>query len=235
VYWSRDSTKFACVDQDAVTGAARRLLVIDAASAVMTTVATGHFHSKVSFSPDSGRLAYVQMAGDSSPAGGTLKVMDLGTRATKSLRRHAAAPVWGPRAIAFSTVKAGGPTGSILNVAVVKPNGNGFRRLTHYHPKFIQSGLSPVAWSANGKRLLAALGGQDVFEAYAVDAKRGGARRIRAGVTPSALSRNGRYVIGGDNTESSDEAARSNVVRVPWGGGKAHVIMRHAASPSFNG
>ena len=234
-YWSPDSTKLACVDHDPMTSETRSLLVIDAASAAITTLATGHFGSRVSFSPDSARIAYVQNTRDFSNKGGALKVMDLASHATKTLRQHAAAPVWGLHAIAFSTVKAGGPAGSILNVAVVKPDGTRFRRLTHFHPDFFRTGLSPVDWSANGKRLLAALGGQDTFEAYAVNPRRGGARRIRAAVTPRALSRNGRFVIGGDNTEASYDAAHSNVVRVPWGGGKARVLLRHAGSPSFNG
>ena len=234
VHWSPDSTKLACVDRQIATGGPGRLLVIDAASGAETALATGYFDSRVSFSPDSTRLAYVQNTGAVSPKGGALKAVDLATHATATLRQGAAAPVWGPRAIAFSTVKPGGPYGIRLNVAVVKPNGTGFRRLTRFRPRFLQSGLSPVAWSANGRRLLAALGGQDTWQAYAVNPKRGGARAIRAFVTPAALSRDGRFVIGGDNTESP-EAGRSNVVRVPWAGGKARVLLHRAASPGFNG
>ena len=235
VHWSPDSTRLACVDREIATGDPGRLLVIDAGSAAVTTLATGHFNSRVSFSPDSARLAYVQDARATSNNGGALKTVDLATHATTTLRQGAAAPVWGPRAIAFSTVKPGGPYGIRLNVAVVKPNGTGFRRLTHFRPRFLQSGLSPIAWSANGRRLLAALGGQDTWQAYAVNPKRGGARRIRAFVTPAALSRNGRFVIGGDNTEDTFDPARSNVVRVPWTGGKARVLLRRAGSPGFNG
>ena len=234
VHWSPDSTKLACVDREVPTADPGRLLVIDAASAAVTTLATGHLDSRVSFSPDSARLAYAQYMSAASNKGGALKTVDLATLATATLRQRAAAPVWGPRAIAFSTVKPGGPYGLRLNVAVVKPDGTGFRRLTRFRPKFLQSGLSPVVWSANGRRLLAALGGQDTFRAYAVNPRRGGARRIEAFVTPSALSRDGRFVIGGDNTEWSDPV-RSNVVRVPWNGGKARVLLRHSDNPSFNG
>jgi DNA-binding beta-propeller fold protein YncE len=235
VHWSPDSTKLACVDRAVPTGDPGRLLVIDAASAAVTTLATGHLDSRVSFSPDSARLAYAQYTSAASDKGGALRTVDLATLATATLRQGATAPVWGPRAIAFSTVKPGGPYGVKLNVAVVKPDGTGFRRLTHFRPRFLQSGLSPVAWSANGRRLLAALGGQDTWQAYAVNPKRGGARPIRAFVTPSALSRDGRFVIGGDNTEDTFDPGRSNVVRVPWTGGKARVLLRRAGSPGFNG
>ncbi len=235
VHWSPDSTKLACVDRQIATGAAGRLLVIDAASGAVTTLATGYFDSRVSFSPDSARLAYVQYTGTATNRGGALKTVDLATLATATLQQGAAAPAWGPRAIAFSTVKPGGPYGIRLNVAVVKPNGTGFRRLTRFRAKFLQSGLSPVAWSANGRRLLAALGGQDTWRAYAVNPKRGGARLIRAFVTPAALSRDGRFVIGGDNTEDTFDPSRSNIVRVPWTGGKARVLLHRAGSPSFSG
>lgn len=233
VYWSPDSTKLACVDHD-VSDDSGQLLVIDAASAAATTVASGFIGSQVSFSPNSAKLAYVRNPDRSAPKGGALKVVDLATGASTTLRQRAAYPVWGPRRIAFSTVKPGA-YGRTVNVAVVKPNGSGFRRLTRFRPRFLQSGLSPVAWSANGKRLLASLGGEDVFEAFAVNPKRGGARRILPRVTPGALSRNGRFVIGGDNTEASYDDARSNIVRVPWTGGKPRVLIRHAGSPSFNG
>jgi hypothetical protein len=235
VYWSPDSKKLACVDHGVPTGDPRPLLVIDAASGSVTTVATGYIDSRVSFSPNSARLAYAQSNRDASKSGGALKAVNLARHTTATLRQGAAAPVWGPRAIAFSTVKPGGPYGVTLNVAVVKPDGTGFRRLTRFRPRFLQSGLSPIAWSSNGRRLLAALGGQDTWQAYAVDPKRGGARAIRAFVTPAALSRDGRFVIGGDNTEASDDPGRSNVVRVPWAGGKARVLLHHAGSPSFNG
>jgi len=235
VHWSPDSAKVACVDRDLASRGPGHLLVIDAATAAVTDVATGYLDSRVSFSPDSARLAYVQDAREPSPSGGALKVVDLATRVTRTLRQRAAAPVWGPRTIAFSVVKRRDRYTRILDVAVVRPDGSGFRRLTRFRPRFFQSGLSPVAWSANGRRLLAALGGQDTFEAYAVDPRRGGARRIRSFVTPAALSRNGRFVIGGDNTEASYDEARSNIVRVPWAGGKPRVLIRRAGSPSFNG
>jgi Tol biopolymer transport system component len=233
-YWSPDSTKLACVDRDTGGTDPGRLLVIDAATGVETTLGTGHFHSRVSFSPDSSRLAYVQNAAAFSNRGGALKVVDLATKATTTLRQRAAAPVWGPRTIAFSTVKPRGQYLTRSDVAVMKPDGTGFRQLTRFRPNFLQSGLSPVAWSANGRRLLAALGGQDTFVAYAVNPRRGGARRIQEFVTPAALSRDGRFVIGGDNTESP-EPGRSNFVRVPWTGGKARMLIRRAGSPSFNG
>ncbi|HWM09709.1 MAG TPA: hypothetical protein VNO82_10190, partial [Solirubrobacteraceae bacterium] len=220
VYWSPDSTKLACVDRDTFGTDPGRLLVIDAATGAETTLGTGYFHSRVSFSPDSARLAYVQNAAAFSNRGGALKVVDLATQATTTLRRRAVAPVWGPRAIAFSIVKTRGRQYPAFDVAVMKPDGSGYRRLTRFRPQFLQTGLSPVAWSANGRRLLAALGGQDTFRAYAVNPRRGGARRIEAFVTPSVLSRDGRFVIGGDNTEGTDPV-RSNVVRVPWSGGKA--------------
>ena len=81
--------------------------------------------------------------------------------------------------------------------------------------------------------MLAGQGGQDTWQAYAVDPVRGGAREISSNVTPSALTPDGRFVIG-DSTGGEDFGPdRANVVRVPWAGGKAKVLLRNAVAPSY--
>lgn len=232
IYWSPNSERLACAEVDFTDiNQPGRLLLIDAASAASTTLARGYFDPQVSFSPDSTRLAYVRLARPFALQTGRLNLIDLGSRAITTIRTGATAPVWGTRAIAFGTVKPS------LNVAVVQPDGSGFRRLTDFHPaSFLQGGLVPIAWSADGTRLLGGQGGQDTWRAYAIDPIRGGARRIEPSVTPSALSRDGRFVIG-DSTGGEDFGPdRADVVRVPWApGGKARVLLRNAIAPSFSG
>jgi hypothetical protein len=238
IVWSPDSTKLACVDYNAAGGGPSQLRLIDAATAAAATLATGFIGGQVSFSPDSTRLVYVQYGTASSyGSSGKLRLINLATRAVTTVRGSgAAAPVWGPTAIAFSTVQPRGRNYT-YNVAVIQPNGSAFRQLTRFRPDKEQSGLEPVAWSANGKRLLGGVIGDDwtAFLAYAIDPIHGGARMITRGMTPSALSRDGRFVIGQTGSAATTGLAGSNVVRVPWGGGKPRVLLRQAVYASFNG
>ncbi len=236
-YWSPDSTKLACVERS-TAGKPTRLVLIDAASGAKTPLATGFFYSQLSFSPDSAGLAYVQNPTETfNSARGTLKVIDLATRAVRTIRTGAvSAPVWGPTEIAFATAKRRGRNFT-YDTAVVKPDGNGFRWLTRFRPTRDLFGPRPVAWSADGKRLLAGMNGLDAWtynESYAVDAVRGGVRLIAHGVSPTALSRDGRFMIGQTWAEGTHRAT-SNVVRVPWAGGTKRVLLRQAVEASFNG
>ena len=239
IVWSPDSTKLACVDYSGGAGKPSRLLLIDAATAATTTLATGFFERQVSFSPDSTRLAYVQCRprGRTSAAEASCELIDLTTRAITTVRSAVASPAWGPDAIAFAVLKPRGRNYT-FDVAVVQPDGSGFHRLTNFRPDAQLFGPIPVAWSADGKRLLAGMHGRDAWtarESYAVDAVRGGIRLIAHRVSPSALSQDGRYVIGQTGDAETTGLAGSNVVRVPWGGGTKRVLLRQAVEASYNG
>jgi len=204
------------------------LVTIDAATGTQTTVAGGS-RGRATFSPDSKRLAYV------TPAG-VLKVLDLGSGATRTLRRHADSPVWGPKAIAFSTThERHGQT--IWNVATIRPDGTHFRQLTHIHPTNLYFGLAPAAWSANGRRLATDTRASDGywFTTYVVDAVHGGARLLFRGLTNTTISRNGRWIIGQTGDPECCGFQYSDIARVPWHGGKKHALIRHAMTVSSNG
>ena len=239
LYWSPDSTKIACVELNPA-GKASRLFVVDAGSGAKTTLASGYFDQQVSFSPDSNSVAFVQKATADTyfSARSTLKVVDLATGTVRTIRSGGvASPAWGPTEIAFATLKPLG-LNFTLDVAVVKPDGSGFRRLTRFRPSADLYGPHPVTWSANGKRLLAGIVGRDAWtarESYAVDPIRGGVRLIAHQVSPSVLSLDGRYVIGQTGDAATTGLAGSNVVRVPWAGGTKRVLLRQAVEPSSNG
>lgn len=235
--WSPDSTKLACIEF-VQANKPLRLLVVDVASGAKTTLATGFFDFQVSFSPDSTSLAYVQKPLELS-RGGTLKVIDLATRAVRTIRGGGVdSPAWGPTEIAFAIRKRGIGRFSAYDTAVVKPDGSGFRRLTRFRPTADLFGPYPVAWSADGTRLLAGMNGRDAWtarESYAIDPARGGVRLIAHTVSPSALSRDGRFVVGQTGDAESTGLWRSTVVRVPWAGGAKRVLLRHAVHASVSG
>lgn len=237
LYWSPDSTKLACAEF-VRQGRPLRLVLIDATSGAKTTLTTGFFDRAPSFSPDSSSLAYVQKRLELS-AGGSLKVIDLATRAVRTIRAGGlSSPAWGPTEIAFAMRKPGIGRFSAYDTAVVKPDGSGFRRLTRFRPTQDFFGPHPVAWSADGKRLLAGIYGRDAWtarESFAIDPVRGGVRLIAHQVSPSALSRDGRFVIGHTGDEATTGLTGSNVVRVNWAGGTKRVLLRQAVQPSFNG
>jgi Tol biopolymer transport system component len=221
--WSPDSRTLAATDT-----AAGRLLTIDVATGAQTAIASGSFDG-ASFSPDSKRLAYATQ-------GGTLAVTDLATHARTTLRRHAVAPAWGPRLIAFgATSRRGSQT--IWNVATIRPDGTHLRRLTRIHPTRQYFGLVPRAWSANGRRLATATRGADGYwlTTYVVDAARGGARLLIRGLTNTTISRNGRWIIGQTGDAECCGFQYTDVVRVPWRGGKPRILVRHAMAASSNG
>jgi Tol biopolymer transport system component len=192
-------------------GAASRLLATDGnAAAQVLDVNRG----PVVWSPDSTKLAYVQEpTSNVTGNAGTLKAIDLATG-----KRH----------------------GSRLSfdVATVQPDGSGFRQLTHLHGDAAHVGVEPVAWSADGSRLLGGGLGDDftAFMSYAIDPIHSGMRLITKGVTPSGLSADGRFVVGQTGSAATSGLYLSTVVRVPWaGGGRPRLLLRHAVNPSFNG
>jgi Tol biopolymer transport system component len=221
VTWAPDSRTLAGLDDRG------RLVTIDVASGAQTAIA--HALGDASFSPDSKRLAFATPARE-------IKVVDLATRATSTLRRHADSPLWGKHGIAFgATHKEHGQT--IWNVATIRPDGTHFRQLTHIHPTQLYFGLVPAAWSANGKRLATDTMGSDGYwnTSYVVDAVHGGARLFFRGLQQTTISHNGRWIIGQTGDAECCGFQYTDVVRVPWSGGKKHVLVRHAMSVSSNG
>jgi len=117
---------------------------------------------------------------------------------------------------------------------LMKPARTDFRRLTFTNPGYLLAGLTPVAWSAGGRRLLAEFGGQDTSYAETVNPSTGHVRRVGTaaqGLIGYGLSHDGRWILA---TTGGPDPSDSNVVRIPYGGGKLRVLARHARRPDWS-
>ena len=144
---------------------------------------------------------------------------------------RSAYPVWGPTGIAFSRLVPYRGWGR-HELWRIGPDGRGRRTITGRLPERLAVsgvvGLRPVAWSADGTRLLAGLLTERGAVPYAVDPARGAIRELGdygPASAPEAISRDGRLVL---------VSASRGVEVVPWSGGRGRVLARGAASASWN-
>ena len=160
-------------------------------------------------------------------------------------------PLWGPSEIAFSRTRkcSRRPGGDLFpaQLWLMRPDGHGVRRLTHVDPGPLSSGLSPTAWSDDGRRLLADLdtssdrGIPARDGAWTVEVPSGRARQLRvrgSSVAGAGISHDGSTVLAtlipvtGPFRFPADQS-RSAVATIPWQGGRPHVLAHDAASPSW--
>ncbi|MGP0101765.1 MAG: hypothetical protein ACLPUT_09125 [Solirubrobacteraceae bacterium] len=76
--------------------------------------------------------------------------------------------------------------------------------------------------------------GQDTSYAETVNPSTGQVRRVGVpaqGLVGYALSRDGRWILA---TTGGPDPSDSDVVMVPYGGGKLRVLARHANSPDWS-
>jgi hypothetical protein len=211
------------------------LTVVNAATGAVKRLAGGRFDGAVSFSPDSRRVAVVTF--NRTGRGERLEVITLATRKVRVVRTGSFfSPAWGPTRIAFAIVRRPGPH-QASDIYTVKPNGTGLRRLTRFRREGDITGLFPVAWSRNGRRILAG-NSSPLFEAdldaWAVDPVHRRWHLISHGLSPTALSRDGRFVLGQTGDAEKTGIDVSNVVRTTWTAhGPRTVLIRHAWEPSW--
>jgi dipeptidyl aminopeptidase/acylaminoacyl peptidase len=178
-----------------------------------------------SFSPDGSRIVFDRI----DQTGGDLMVFDTRTGRTRRLTsdHHSFVPVWGPGGIAFARIRRGGKG----DVWIIDPGSRKLRRLTH-----TDAGMYPAAWSADGRRLLAANPATHNGRLWAVDVRTGRARDLTGWVGdlfPQGLSRNGKSIlaaIGCGGTISPFGVVET----LPFAGGRAHVVVKGPCRASWN-
>lgn len=221
VVWAPDSRRLAYVAGDALVAA-------DADGSDRVVVVRGDRKTAAvggpTFSPDSSILAFARS---------TLASSDVYTASSQGgeLRRvtrdgRSGEPVWGAGGLAFTRYEAGGRGDVWVWEGAGEP-----RRLTT-----TRQGIVPIAWSADGDRLLAANPAVHNGRLWAVDARSGRARPLTDWVGDlfaQGLSRDGNWVlaaIGCGGTLS----LRGVVERIPFAGGEPEVIARGPCRASWS-
>jgi Tol biopolymer transport system component len=210
----------------------RELATVEGSSIVLVDVDTGHVRTFAtsrrhlvgvgdpSFSPDGSRIVFDRF----DQTGSDLELFDTRTARTRKLTSDHGSmyPVWGPRGIAY---ERGG------DVWLLDPDRGRVRRLTHTRAR-----IYPAAWSADGKRLLAANPAIHNGRLWAVDVRTGRARDLTGWVGdlfPQGLSRSGKTIlaaIGCGGTISPFGVVET----LPFAGGRAHVIVKGPCRASWN-
>ncbi len=244
--WSPDSTTIAVLLGP--EAGKQRLTTIDVATGAQRVVASGYFDG-FSFSPDGTELAYSKAGSENFPAYSDIYRVDLLPPGAMSLAavtpqrltndHRSSSPLWGPNERIVFVKHLGeksrryGPKNDLF---LMGSNGRDVKRLTDTKVAPLLSGLSPTAWSANGKHLLAEFGGQDTSYAVTVNPKSGAERALtrerEEGFVGTALSRNGKLVLG--SLGGFEPGPGHKVVSIPYGGGKPRVLAGNASEPDWS-
>ena len=152
-------------------------------------------------------------------------------------------PVWGTLGIAFSRQVRRGRlphrAWGADEIWRIDPNGTGSRRIARPPARILGSGitgLAPITWSRDGRRIVAALLNEFGGPPYAVSVQTGAVRRIGSygyAAWPFGLSRDGGRVLVEDRKYARlDRTQRVEVV--PYAGTSPVVVARLAGSPTWN-
>src|ERR1700729_2028174 len=236
--WSPDSTKIA-----ALTGSLngpQTLLVIDTETMKRTKIATGYFNG-VSFSPTSEEIVYGVAPTFAYPPKSTLyrEGIDGTGKVALSHDNISAYPLWGPKGQIVFPRQLGAKSrkyGPANQLFVMNEDGEQISQVTHTKVNPLAQGLTPVAFSANGNRLLTEFGGQDQGYGVAVSLVTGGEKKLtddaETGFQGSALSADGSTILG--TTGLGFGPSHPKIVTMPWGGGPEKLLVAGAYFPSWS-
>lgn len=221
----------------------RKLVLIDTVSGTtLRTIATGYF-SGFSFSSDGTEIAYSLAASERYPPKSNVYSAPVAGGKPVQLTRDgiSQAPLWGPAGKIVFVKQLGakqrkyGPKNELF---LMNENGTGQKRLTHTNVGPLLSGLTPTEWSANGQRLLAEFGGQDTSYAVTVNPRTGAQRPLdkmgdgEQGFVGTAISSDGTTVLGFSG--GFEPGPNHRVATIPYGGGKAKILVRNAYEPDWS-
>jgi hypothetical protein len=236
--WSPDSTLLLYT----VDGSPEQLMVFSTVTGHAITIATGFFDG-ASFEPGGqNEIVYALARSDAPNAASNLYITSSSGTGTHQLTRdnHSEWPVWGADAIAYQHLtarKKGQGSTPEWQLWLIKPGGDDPHALTDVNVKANQSGLTPIAFSADGERLLAEFVGTNQYEAYVLDLSgpKVAMRDLTGqgnGTIADAISMDGRVVLL--TTYSASNPATHSVETVKWTTGKPTVIVKNGAYASWD-
>ena len=216
----------------------RRLFVYDIKARRSFKAASGNIRG-FSFSVDSKAVVFGTSGTDASsdaPSDLYRIAIDGGPRVRVTRDRKSLNPLWGADGIIHDRQLRRTADAPSYNLFEIQPDGGSLRRITALRIPNLVSGLIPLELSANGKRLLAEFVGQDTSVGFAVNPKTGGVRALSRdsenGFVAANLSADGNTVLGHTGGPAPDRS--NNVVTMPYRGGKAKVLVRHASFPDWS-
>jgi hypothetical protein len=218
--------------------ASKRVRVYDIVADAVRVAASGEIRG-YSFSPDSKQIVIGKATKDTAGAPTDLYTAPVAGGALKRITttKDALFPVWGPKEIVFDRQDIRTDRSSAYNLWAIDPvAATPPRQITKLKIPPLVSGLVPLEFSADGRRLLAVFTGQDTEVGFTVRPKDGKTRALskdfERGLVGFALTRDGRTILG--HTGGPDPGNQHDVVTVPWAGGKVQVLVKDAAYPDWS-
>jgi dipeptidyl aminopeptidase/acylaminoacyl peptidase len=236
--WAPDSTHLAVSNSNT-------LQLVDVKSGERRRITSGHFYfvGGFSFAPDGTKLAYARDNGKVGPAyRSDIVVIRLSDLNTTQLTRdgHSDNPVWGRGWIVYRSFHFAG-SWSIGRLRLMRPDGSGKRMLARGDERTSQAqmGLDPLEFSDDGRRLLTCAAAEfscppvtiTVPDGKQYKLKENRAVHARESADAADLARDGSEVLV--NVGPFDDPKNNRVYAIPFGGGKARLILRHATATSW--
>ncbi|MCW3018954.1 MAG: hypothetical protein JWN10_1262 [Solirubrobacterales bacterium] len=238
--WSPDSRYLAVERQSNATtniAAGSGVDVVDTQTGTVTPIAAGTIYG-ASFARDgSDRLVFALSHSESFAGGVNLYISEpngAGLHRVTSDGRSLN-PVWGPAYIAYDRERTRHLSPE-YQIWLASSSGVRLRRLTHVAVGPLVQGLVPLAFSANGSRLLAEFEGEDTSGAYAVTVASGRARSVTVHgreVQGVGISSSGGTLLIDENA-FEQPPSNGRVATIPFTGGRSKVLVPHGSQGSWN-
>jgi hypothetical protein len=239
--WSPDSRYLAVYRQSNETvdiAAGSGLDVIDTQTGTVTSIAEGAIYG-ASFARDGSDRLVFALSRSLSPSARTnlyeSEADGAGLHPVTSNGRSLN-PVWGPRYIAYDRERMRHLSPE-YQIWLASPSGASVRKVAHVAVGSLVQGLVPLAFSADGSRLLAEFEGEDTSGAYAVSVASGRARSVTVHgqmVQGAGISSDGSTLLV-DEDSFEQPPSHGRIAAIPFAGGPSKVLVAHGSQASWNG